>query len=145
MPKYRFKNRRGLEQVIVMPAAEFASRVKGGRLKRENKMFGGTETLTFVSVDGGHTTGCYSACWPMHSDAAGVNPKQIAEQMAYDVSMGVPTEYDQEGCAIYTGPEHRKRHCEANGLFDRNGGYADPQRGVNPIVMSEPAASFSGL
>ena len=146
MPKYRFKNSRGVESVHKMPAAEFEARVKDGKMTRGGKFFGGTETLTFVSVEGGGTTGCYSACWPLHSDAMGVNPDQIAQQMAYDATLGVPIDYDPStGCAIYTGPEQRQRHCEAHGIFDRSAGYSDPQRGRNPIVLSEPAPSFSEM
>jgi hypothetical protein len=64
--------------------------------------------------------------WPMESDAAGVNPEQIPEAREYARSMGVPTEYNPEtGAAIFTSRDHRKRFCEASGLYDRNAGYGD--------------------
>lgn len=64
--------------------------------------------------------------WPMESDAAGINPDQIPEAMAYNERMGVPTQYNPEtGAAIFTSREHRKRFCEISGLYDRNGGYGD--------------------
>lgn len=64
--------------------------------------------------------------WPMESDAAGVNPVQIPEAMAYAEKMGVPTNYNPEtGAPIFTGREHRKKFCEISGLYDRSGGYGD--------------------
>jgi len=64
--------------------------------------------------------------WPMESDAAGVNPVQIPKARAYARKMGVPTEFNPKtGAAIFTSRDHRKRHCEATGLYDRNGGYGD--------------------
>lgn len=63
--------------------------------------------------------------WPMESDAAGVHPAQIAEAMEHDRRHGVPTEYTPDGNPLYTSRDHRARHCRANGLYDRNAGYAD--------------------
>lgn len=65
--------------------------------------------------------------WPMASDAAGVDPSQIPEQMAHDAEAGVPTEYTKTGEPILTSPSHRKRYMHANGLCDRNAGYSDPE------------------
>lgn len=67
--------------------------------------------------------------WPMKSDAAGVHPSQIASETERAGKMGIPTEFTPDGRAIFTGPKHRQRYCEAIGMFDRNGGYSDPQRG----------------
>lgn len=66
--------------------------------------------------------------WPMASDAAGVNPDQAQEAMAHAASIGIPTQFDNEGRAIFNNARHRKAYCEAIGLYDRNGGYSDPQR-----------------
>jgi len=66
--------------------------------------------------------------WPLYSDAAGVNPDQIPEAVAEARRCGVPTDFTSDGCAIFTDPAHRRRYCEAHGLYDRNGGYGDPQR-----------------
>ena len=66
--------------------------------------------------------------WPMESDAAGVSPRQRKEAMEHAASIGIPTEFNQDGQAVFTSARHRKRYCEAIGLYDRNGGYSDPQR-----------------
>lgn len=66
--------------------------------------------------------------WPMVSDAMGVHPGQIREAMATDQKLGVRAEYTRDGSVIFESPAHRKRYCEAHGVFDRNGGYSDPQR-----------------
>jgi hypothetical protein len=67
-------------------------------------------------------------CWPMYSDAAGVAEHQVPEAMAHSRRIGIPTDFTQDGRAIFTSREHRKKYCEAIGLYDRNGGYSDPQR-----------------
>jgi hypothetical protein len=66
--------------------------------------------------------------WPMKSDAAGVHPDQAAEAEAHSRELGVPTEFNSEGQAVFTSARHRKRYCEAVGLYDRNGGPTDPRR-----------------
>lgn len=72
------------------------------------------------------------ATWPMQSYSAGVTPDQIPEALAADRRMGVAIDYDAKtGDAIFTSPAQRKRYCEAHGLFDRNGGYGDPQQNKN--------------
>lgn len=66
--------------------------------------------------------------WPMCSDAVGVSPDQSSEAMEHAASIGVPTEFNSEGQAVFTSRKHRKKYCEAIGFYDRNGGYSDPQR-----------------
>jgi hypothetical protein len=62
------------------------------------------------------------------SDAAGVAPSQVKEATDHSRKIGIPTEFTPDGQAIFTSRSHRKRYLEAVGLFDRNGGYGDPQR-----------------
>ena len=69
--------------------------------------------------------GAASGTYPMESDAAGVHPAQIKEAMAFDRRHGVPTNYSKEGNPFYTSRDHRRRHNEANGLYDRNAGFGD--------------------
>lgn len=64
--------------------------------------------------------------WPMVSTAAGVAASQVAELTKYDREHGVPTEYTPDGDPIFTGKEHRRKHCQLHGMFDRNAGYGDP-------------------
>lgn len=66
--------------------------------------------------------------WPMYSDAAGVHPLQVPEAEAHARALGIPTHFTPDGRAEFLSPQHRKAYCEAVGLFDRNGGYGDPQR-----------------
>jgi hypothetical protein len=61
--------------------------------------------------------------WPMASYAAGVHPKQMTK---FDREHGVPTHYTPDGDPIFKGPRHRKKYCEAHGLYDRNAGHRDP-------------------
>jgi len=69
----------------------------------------------------------HRAKWPIYSDRAGVNPHQIPEAEATMKNLGVETKFDERtGCAIFRDAKHRKAHCEAIGIYDRNGGYSDP-------------------
>ena len=68
------------------------------------------------------------ANWPMHSDAAGVAESQVKEAEAHSQSIGVPTHFTPDGRATFTDAKHRKTYCEKVGLYDRNGGYEDPQK-----------------
>ena len=64
--------------------------------------------------------------WPMESEALGVHPSQIADATEHARSIGIPTEFTPDGLAILRDREHRRRYCEAVGVFDRNAGYGDP-------------------
>ena len=64
--------------------------------------------------------------WPMESYAAGVHPKEIPEMVEFDKKHGVPTHYSEDGDPILTSPKHRRKYCEAHGMFDRNAGLSDP-------------------
>jgi hypothetical protein len=64
----------------------------------------------------------------MVSDAAGVSPEQSVDAMRHSQEIGIPTEFNSQGQAVFTSASHRKRYCEAIGLYDRNGGFSDPQR-----------------
>ncbi len=66
--------------------------------------------------------------WPMTSDALGVAHNQVGQATKEATRLGVPTEFTKDGRAILRNPEHRKRLAEALGMYDRNGGYSDPQR-----------------
>lgn len=66
---------------------------------------------------------------PLVGFAAGVHPSQVPAMMERDKKHGIPTQYTKDGCPLFTSAQHRKRYCEAHGLYDRNGGYSDPRRG----------------
>lgn len=68
----------------------------------------------------------YGDIWPMTSYAAGVHHKQIPEMRKFDKEHGVPTDYSEDGDPVFRGPKHRRKYCEAHGLFDRNAGLSDP-------------------
>lgn len=75
--------------------------------------------------------------WPMVSDAAGVHPDQVVEAAQEAEKRGVPTEFNSSGQAVFTSPLHRKRFCEAHGMYDKNGGYSDPRRGAPSRLREE--------
>ena len=65
----------------------------------------------------------------MESDAAGVGVNQVERAQEHSVEIGVPTEFNpRTGAAIFRSRGHRKAYCEKVGLFDRDGGYGDPQK-----------------
>jgi hypothetical protein len=71
---------------------------------------------------------CSTALYPMWSDNAGINPDKLETALALDQRVGVKAEYDRDGRVKFESPGHRRRYCEAHRLYDRNGGYRDPQR-----------------
>lgn len=84
-----------------------------------------------------------TALWPIHSEAAAVNPEDRGRAERDAREKGVPTEFDDNGCPIFTGPDHRKQYLQrVAGLYDRNGGYGDPMPGEN---SRDPAPSEAQL
>lgn len=67
--------------------------------------------------------------YPMWSEAMGVHPSQVAEAMELDRKLGVQARYSETGQVEFTDAIHRKRYLESHGMYDRNGGHSDPQRG----------------
>jgi hypothetical protein len=65
--------------------------------------------------------------YPMECDAAAVHPTQVREHQEILAKRGVKTQYTSDGRPIFRDAAHRKHHCETIGLYDRNGGYSDPQ------------------
>ncbi len=70
--------------------------------------------------------GVSSACWPMKSTAMGVHPSQRKDAYEESVKIGVETQFDGQGDAVFESAGHRKRYCRAKGVHDKNAGYSDP-------------------
>jgi len=64
--------------------------------------------------------------WPMASYAAGIAPEEIPESRKFDREHNVPTDYTPDGDPVFTSAKHRRKYCEAHGLYDRSAGYSDP-------------------
>jgi hypothetical protein len=89
--------------------------------KRETLHGGIAEMLKSRKAPGGHQP----ACWPQKSRSLGVYPDQAKEAYDESVRIGVPTEFDSEGHAIFRDQEHRRSYCKATGFMDLDGGYGD--------------------
>lgn len=63
--------------------------------------------------------------YPLLSDAAGVHPCQRQDAYEESVDLGVPTEFDGLGRAIFNSREHRRKYCRAKNYHDRDGSYGD--------------------
>ena len=128
MPTYCFiraDNRQPIE--LVMTAAELQKRQsKEGWIKLDDG------ALAFRDLRAEHAGAKHCpGNWPMESDAAGVDPSQVKEAAQHAKSLGIPTEFNpQTGNPVFTSRSHRKKYCEAVGLYDRNGGYGDPQKRI---------------
>ena len=83
-----------------------------------------------------------STGWPMYSDALGVSPSQIKEAREESIRMGVPTDFTKDGRAILRDKGHRRKYAEANGMYDRNAGYGDPQPKTVTGVKRKPKRVF---
>ena len=68
----------------------------------------------------------FGEIWPFASYAAGASPSEVPALHEFDMKNGVPTDYSDDGDPIFRSPSHRKKYCEAHGLFDRNAGFSDP-------------------
>ncbi len=78
-------------------------------------------------VESGHAPGgSHPSCWPMRSNALGINPEQIEEQQLADREMGLNLTYDPKtGECIIPDQTTFKKACVANGVHHRNAGYSD--------------------
>lgn len=85
-----------------------------------------------VEVDSSVNRRVHRAKWPILSDALGVNPEHIGESVKKLAEVGVSAEYTEDGRAVLRDPRHRRDWARAAGVFDRNGGYGDPQRQDHP-------------
>jgi hypothetical protein len=66
--------------------------------------------------------------WPMESVSQGVNPRQIADAVKLDHSLGVHADYNpKNGNVIFTSRKHRAEWCRAHKVKDWDAGYSDPQ------------------
>jgi hypothetical protein len=72
--------------------------------------------------------GQLATCWPMLSDAAGVHPDQIGEAKTKAAAAGIRVDFHPDGRVRFESAKQRKQYCEFRGLYDRNGGYGDPQK-----------------
>lgn len=66
--------------------------------------------------------------WPIHSEAAAVNPEDVPAAMADAKAHGVPTSFDRHGRPVLRTREHRRQYLKSVGMFDRDAGYGDPAR-----------------
>lgn len=125
MPIYEFRTEDGDVVELVMPFAEFDRRVKDGKITLDD----GREAHSYFNPHAGIST--VPSCYPMVSSAAGVHPGQIKEHMEHLRQKGCgEVEHTKDGDVIFHDKRQRKKVCEALGLYDRNGGYGDPQASV---------------
>jgi len=64
-------------------------------------------------------------CWPMLSEAMGVQPDQIGEAAAHARKNGVPTEFTGDGRVIVRDRKHRRDLLRLYGMHDKQGGFSD--------------------
>lgn len=116
MPIYTFKCSCGVRKEVNRPMSEsdlpVLCDIDGFVMFRDFKADFGRQHFAYI--------------WPMVSYAAGVSPEQVPEMQKIDKENGVPTEYTPEGDPVFRSPQHRKKYCEAHGLYDRNAGLSDP-------------------
>ena len=106
---------------LFMSFSEHEKRVKDGKLKLDD----GRLATTYW---GNSVTKTYPSCYPMESDAAGVHPAQVRDQVEHLRKMGCGfVEHSKNGNPIFQDKAQRKQVCEALGLFDRRASYGDPQ------------------
>ena len=65
-------------------------------------------------------SGQLTAGWPIHSDAMGVHPKDVAAEAAFVRKAGVPTQFDGKGRPILESRAHRRKYMKALGVSDKH-------------------------
>ena len=117
MPTYTLRGDDGREVDYTCTIAQFR------KLKRDDEdrviLAGGAyEVLLHGS---GGLAPCWSG-WGFRSDAMGVNPTQIKEQMEEDRKMGVTgVKYDRKsGEAVYESKDAREKHLKAYGFQNKS-------------------------
>jgi len=131
-PFYCYKREdNGKVVTVAMTMKKMAMRQNGDRIRltaQEDREDGPGMAVRDYPSEHGRSGRRMHKTFPMLSDAAGVAPHQAKEAEEHSRRIGIPTEFTRDGRARFTDARHRKRYCEAVGLYDRNGGYSDPQR-----------------
>ena len=122
MPVYEFQTTNGEVVELFLSFADHDRRVKDDTIKLDD----GRTAKTFWNANSKIST--VPSCYPMTSSAAGVHPGQIKEHMEHLRSKGCgQVDHTKSGDVIFRDKNQRRQVCEALGLFDRNGGFSDPQ------------------
>lgn len=67
--------------------------------------------------------------WPMYSYSTAIAPEDVPRAVADMEKHGVKAEFHADGRMKFNSALHRKKCCEALGMYDKNAGYGDPQPG----------------
>lgn len=125
MPIYEFKTDDGDVVEVFLSFAEHDKRVKNDTITLDDGRMG----KTFWNANSKIST--VPSCYPMVSTSAGVHPGQIKEHMDHLRAAGCgQVNHTKDGDVIFQDKHQRKKVCEVLGLFDRNGGFSDPQAKV---------------
>jgi len=123
-PVYCFRSyadEESVEKVMTVAEYDALEKTKGGNVYFDKKVW----YRDYAMEQHG---GQMATCWPLKSDAAGVHPDQIPEAKKKAAEAGIRIDFTPDGRAILESAKHRKAYCEFRSLYDRNGGYSDPQR-----------------
>lgn len=125
MPLYEFKTEDGEIVDFMMTFEEHDKRVKNDTITLDDGRKAKTNWGSKSKI------GTFPGNYPMVSSAAGVHPDQIKEHMDHLRKMGCgQVDHTKDGDVIFRDKAQRKKVCEALGLYDRNGGFSDPQAKV---------------
>jgi hypothetical protein len=66
--------------------------------------------------------------YPYNSEAMAVDREDVGKAQEILKAHGVSTDYTRSGEPIITSSEHRRRHAQAMGFYDRNGTWSPKNR-----------------
>lgn len=117
MPQYELEDRYGNRTMVEMTMKEFRGLQRSEDGEQVAYEGGWYTPLLFGS---GGQSPCWGG-WGFRSDAMGVNPDQIKEQMAADRRNGVTgVKYDRKtGEAVYESRDARAKHLAAYGFRNK--------------------------
>lgn len=120
MPTYHYQCRLGHKEFRFLPIS-----------KAKYRPFCGCGIKMERDFSAEHGRQAPSGTWPMSCESLAVHPVQIGEAVSDAAKKGVRTDFKKDGSPIFESPGHKKRYCEAYRVFDRNGGYSDPRKGLS--------------
>lgn len=131
MPQYEFQTRGSRHtHWVTMPRSEYDAILKNGGIMRRRSQLTG-KVVVSVAVDGAtQFTSAIShpSTRRLESDALGCHPSQVSEMNARAKRAGLTgIYYRPDGVCVMNSRGQRKKWAEQNGMFDKNGGYGDPQ------------------
>lgn len=131
MPQFAFQTRGSSRPHWVSMSKSEYMRVlsSGGVLRRKSPLTGKIVESVAVDTESSFVSAiAHPSTRRLESDALGCHPSQVKEMNAKARAAGLTgVHYREDGVCVMESRGQRRKWAEHNGMFDKNGGYGDPQ------------------